>query len=1287
MAAVLESLLREELSVAAAVRWIARSAQSSEDDPGEAAALSSLRPLRKEFVPFLLNFLREQSSRVLPQGPPTPAKAPGSSAALPGRPGGPPRGGRGARSQLFPPTEPSSAAAAEAPSARRGGRRRGLGPARERGGRGPGGLEEGVSGETPPWAGGRRPRSSGSPSSPILVRSDPPNLSNLEEFPPVGSVPPGSAGRTKPSRRINPTPVSEERSLSKPKTCFTSPPINCVPSSQPAVLDTSPWGHGLPPGCRSLQEEREMLRKERSKQLRQSPTPACPTLESGYPHPIRTGNLTAEPADPARVSSRQRLELVALVYSSCIAENLVPNLFLELFFVLQLLTARRMVAAKDSDLESSPGAVDSLESPLFQSVHDCVFFAVQVLEHQFHVLSHLDKGTLKLLAENERLLCFSPALQGRLRAAYEGSVAKVSLEMPPSAQAVSFQPETDNRANFSSDRAFHTFKKQRDVFYEVLREWEDRHEEPGWDFEKGLGSRIRTMMGHLSAAGSHSHFVRLFQKQLLQMCQSPGGAGGTVLGEAPGVLNMLGADKLGRLRRLQERLVAPQSSGGPCPPPTFPGCQGFFRDFILSASSFQFNQHLMDSLSLKIRELNGLALPQPEPSDEDGESDVDWQGERRQFAVVLLSLRLLAKFLGFVAFLPYRGPEPLPTRELQDSILALRSQVPPVLDVRALLQQGLRARRAVLTVPWLVEFLSLADHIVPMLDYYRSIFTLLLHLHRSLVLSKESEGEMCFLNKLLLLAVLGWLFQIPTVPEDLFFLEEGQLDAFEVDTVASEHGLDSMPVVDQHLLYTCCPYIGELRKLLASWVSGSSGRSGGFVRKITPTTTTSLGARPPRTTQGLQAQLAQAFFHNQPPSLRRTVEFVAERIGSNCVKHIKATLVADLVRQAESLLQEQLVTQGQEGGDPAQLLEILCSQLCPHGAQALTQGREFCQKKSPGAVRALLPEETPAAVLSSAENIAVGLATEKACAWLSANITALIRREVKAAVSRTLRAQGPEPAARGERRGCSRACEHHAPLPSHLISEIKDVLSLAVGPRDPDEGVSPEHLEQLLGQLGQTLRCRQFLCPPAEQHLAKCSVELASLLGMAPFYHITLLPDPPVLRVGYKQERKRSFLLLFLPGAGHVTLPPFLKAWLSSLPTVADQIPVLGPPAQHRLERGQARRLLLLLLSLWKDDFQVPVPLQLLLSPRNVGLLADTRPREWDLLLFLLRELVEKGLMGRMEIEVCLGSLHEAQWPGDFSEELATLFSLFLAEPHVPEPQLRACELVQPNRGTVLAQS
>lgn len=31
----------------------------------------------------------------------------------------------------------------------------------------------------------------------------------------------------------------------------------------------------------------------------------------------------------------------------------------------------------------------------------------------------------------------------------------------------------------------------RDIFYELLRDWEDFHKEPGWEFEAALGSRIR----------------------------------------------------------------------------------------------------------------------------------------------------------------------------------------------------------------------------------------------------------------------------------------------------------------------------------------------------------------------------------------------------------------------------------------------------------------------------------------------------------------------------------------------------------------------------------------------------------------------------------------------------------------------------------------------------------------------------------------------------------------------------------------------------------------------------
>lgn len=81
-----------------------------------------------------------------------------------------------------------------------------------------------------------------------------------------------------------------------------------------------------------------------------------------------------------------------------------------------------------------------------------------------------------------------------------------------------------------------------------------------------------------------TNFPPYYSFCLLQMCKGPVG-GGASWGDTPDqdVLNMLGSDNLSRLKRLQERFVVPQSIRGPCPPPSFPGCQQFFRDFILSA--------------------------------------------------------------------------------------------------------------------------------------------------------------------------------------------------------------------------------------------------------------------------------------------------------------------------------------------------------------------------------------------------------------------------------------------------------------------------------------------------------------------------------------------------------------------------------------------------------------------------------------------------------------------------------------------------------------------------------
>uniref|UniRef100_A0A8C0HCT7 Codanin-1 C-terminal domain-containing protein n=1 Tax=Chelonoidis abingdonii TaxID=106734 RepID=A0A8C0HCT7_CHEAB len=1151
-------------------------------------------------------------SQILTNGPSTPAKTPNSK-VLRKRRAGNSAGSCSSRMQLFSQMTPASSYTPDANvlPVRRG-RRKGNNSANAAGqqvardiGRSLTEEEDG-KGDSASLSGGRRKRSEVGPTS----ANSPPdqlNLNNLEEFPPMSAAS-GLTNKSKPSRRINPTPVSSERSHSKPKMCFTSTPVSQSPAARfPSGTSLETFaaiqkGNVTSITGSSLQEEREMLKKERYSMNRGGnisagihTSPFIRTL------PIRS--LTC--ADLSKVSCKKQLELLAQLYSTCIAENLVPNIFLELFFVLQLLTSKGTTSSEDgeNDLEFNQECKDAVERQHFQNVHNCVYFAVQVLDCQFEIISYLERGTLKLLAENERIASFSPGLHARLMKAYESSTAKVSLLLPSSVQSVSFQPETDNRSNFPSDRAFHIFKKQRDIFYELLREWEDNHEKPGWDFERVLGNRIRAMMNHLTAACNHSHFARLFQKQLIQMCKGPIG-GGTSWGDTPDqdVLNMLGSDNLSRLKRLQERFVVPQSIRGPCPPPTFPGCQQFFRDFILSAGSYQFNQHLMDSLCLKILELDGLTLVEHEPSD--GEADMDEQDEKKRFTAALMTLRLLAKFLGFLVFLPYQTVEP-PSRDLQESAVTLRNQTLPVLDVLKLLRQSVLNRRTILTVPWIVEFLSLVDHFAPFLDYYGRVFSLLLQLYRCLVLSEDKE--MSFLNKLLILAVLGWLFQL------LFsaIAESGSVNF-------SMHVWLCYPLSGLYmwgLLFT--PdflFTGELRKLLASFVAGSGAKNGGFIRKITPTAAESLTAKPSVTQQKLQVELEQAFFHNQPPSLRRTVEFVAERVGSNCVKHIKATLVAELVKRAEVMLQDKVK---EEDANHSKLLDEVCAQLYEEGAQALHKGRD-------------------------AEDIAVGLATEKACTWLSTNITALIKREVRTTFNRMLRVQGPSLSSedtQGERKGCPPNCQHHAPFPSQIINEIKDVLCIAVGPRDEDEGVLYVQLECLLKRLSQTLQCRKFMCPTSEQQLARCTVELASLL-------------------------------------------------------VSDRVPIqdLKPQTQKKPERQRGRKnavngLLKSLLSVWKEDFWTPVPVQLMFSRKNVGYIAEVEQREWDLFLFMLHGLVDHGLMGNAEIESCLHSLQELLWSSDFLEELEAISRIFISEYHVAEPRTRPCELVRQPRGTVAAQS
>ncbi|XP_055016299.1 codanin-1 isoform X2 [Boleophthalmus pectinirostris] len=1281
MAALLESVLLNKVGINVVLDWL----KNNEEGDKLPIIYNDVAVHKQEFIPFLLNFLREQSSQALTHGPATPAKTPSrsrppvQSQSFTERRGARSAGGGGSRNasrvQLFSPalsispggdtdamgqsgshclsgvsdfSSPSfttgwSPASRPSGSERRPPQRMSLGDfmvspsehqhspnlqsqkARKRSGgiaagQGRYGRGGGVgqSDDTGRWdSGGRRSgRGGAGGGSHARIHVSPPTVGqlnfNLDDFPPIGSSPVSPA--SKPSRRINPTPVSAERPQSKPKTCFTSTPFSKT-SSSPTEAPERSMAAGSP---LSLQEERELLKREKTKRAQLVPAPLSldpitPTksgLRNGSGSKVTPELQTPNP-EPSKVTYSTELDLLAELYCTCISENLVPNIFLELFFVVQLLTSRSTHNHDDEQDSLCAMNTDILERCYLKQVHNCVYFAVKVLEIQFNLVVHLDKCTLRLLAENERVASFSLDLRDRLTQAQDKSTAKLSPSVSTFIHSVPFEPATDNRSNFGSDKAFHTFKKQRDMFYEILREWEDFHKEPGWSFEAALGNRIRGMMNQLNSAGTHSHFARLFLKQLIQMCKGP--RGNCSSGDTPDadLLGMLGADSLGRLKRLAERLVQPQTVSGPCSPPSFPGHQEFFRDFLQTASCCQLNQHLQDSLCQQLLQLDEVSILSPpvssevEEEEEEEEGDMEQQDEKQRFSSVLLLARLLAKFLGFIAFLPYQISEK-PSREIQETAIALRSKSVPALDVYALLSNSIRRKRTILTVPWLVEFLSMLDFVGPLLLCFRKVLGTLLLLYRRMLLGKS--GEVCYLNKLLLVSVLGWLFQIPVIPEDIFFTNEFTEVAHLDSSSPSAQGLDCIPLVNHQLLYTCCPFLGEFRKLLAAFVSGSTAKSGGIIRKITPTSAEPRNtAIAHRSQQKLLLDLEQAFFHNQPPSLRRTVEFVAERVGSNAVKHMKATLVRELVERGERMLKDGLQS---PNSSASKLNDSICAQLCEAGLEALERATRFCSEKSPEAIRILLPEETSPAVFATSESITKRLATEKACSWLAANITALIRREWKSKYDRVVKAlssdsgdvdsaaddlvsQGklmtPKRKQANERMAtCPPHCTHNVSLPSDVMIEIKEWLSIAVGPRTDAELPTSPQLLTLLNKVGETLGCKKFSTAVSEQMLLNSTVVLACKLGLSPCAvssELPVLPAPLDSGPG--------------PGSGS------------------------EPPVRALLER---------LGELWAQDGCSSAPHHLLFSPLTVSTVLQASDTQWNNYLFLVQNLVDRGILSEEEV-------------------------------------------------------
>lgn len=675
-----------------------------------------------------------------------------------------------------------------------------------------------------------------------------------------------------------------------------------------------------------------------------------PTKQISRPDFDRADSFTdfIEP-DPSKVNFASTLSQLASLYSFFIDRHLVPNVLVELYLLLELLTL------KARDEEEIHG--------FFSSVHNGVFFAVEVLKHQVGLLQYTDALTLKYLLANPRLDSFCPELKKKLNAFLVG-IGKQQLKQASGVnqqlQSVRFQTETDAKENFPTMLTFQDFREQRDLFYDILRDWQHQvnssENSSSHDIFLPRVSKLLCLQTH---PVNMLHFAKLFQSQLL--CMSIAELNSPDLNAANSVAESEMLNKLRSLdpmkwRKLQARIFMPSRFGGPCPLPDFPGCQEFFRDFIRSCGGHHmFLTHLKSTFVSAIIDLNERTAAENQFQSPSGMSETQYsltpEGTVPSDEIYnsILSLRILAKFLGFIESFAFQYPPDSFSDKLLEPNLKYRQKEVPCIDLISQLKKSQKEGNLVITIPWIIEYCSVLDSNTVKLPYYQQLFARLLAIYRndltqqvetvkkvqrseSINTTTDEEGDDSAMlsrqpinafNAFFLTIHMGWFFEGTLFPRELF-IQKSYVGKQQTETKKEFRvGLDSSPCLTPNILYTCCPYVNELKVILSQFETGfkahrtqvtEHSRSGSETRdkrlySANVSRPSKVRARNPsevtreKTSSELQAELEENFFHNQSNSVKKCVEIVAELVASKITRIIAKDLITGEVSKVTKELQ------------------------------------------------------------------------------------------------------------------------------------------------------------------------------------------------------------------------------------------------------------------------------------------------------------------------------------------------------------------------------------------------
>lgn len=885
-------------------------------------------------------------------------------------------------------------------------------------------------------------------------------------------------------------------------------------------------------------------------------TPVKPKFFNNESPDMPTDSSTpVKPSPPAnhdaisvtKVTKIRQLDSFANLYKALLLENVVTNLAVEIYFLMDLITILK--TTKELDPVSEEDTSDDQKS-VFLSPHNVVYFAMKTLSQLKDIVFMFDKSLLRMLAENSRVESFLPKFSAYLSDCLkrdhfeqENSFIDQSSHCIDLTPGVPFQPEVDDRSNFPCDKSFHAFKKIRDSFYELLREWQDSHASAGWTMGDAMGSKIvglvRSSHQHLS---TRVHFSRLFKAQLVLMCavnKSPSTAlNGGDTEEEVAFLSKMKKSNPEKHSRLLERFTKQAIHLGPSPPPSFSGIHEFFHDFILIADCCSFNQHLSDVFKLEILDLSNSLVDVDEEKDFESEANVSnanpgLKSEMvERYTDVYQKLNVMAKFFGFVTFFAYLSNVKLPPA-IQADFFQLRahSGLDNTLSlISKQLEVSFQAGKLILDIPWIVAFMAQIDHISLAFPAAKEVISRLSALQRELRFAND-RIQLPVNNRLLIILKIGWLFDtLQHLDGDLLQNISGPSPAIEFS------GLDCVPVVQEKLFQSSFSFLNEIKLKFCEFSAGSNKRQGGGaanLRKITPlcmsssSKDASFKAAPnlkENAERSLHQSIRSGFFSLHPASLKKSAEFVAERISSKSIKRLKNFAKTSLLRNSKGGLKEKL-SAGANGLISSQNHANWIRQEAIDSVEKLQAEhklctRDFCTVEIQALLPSLLSPEMDERVVAFAVTIAVQMAEEKVANWIATYLDyKFFEKELtsewdKAGKAVSMAALNPAPEAKevvvaAPVRENLVEKNQTFPSPSKVLIRLKEVFQALIlnNPQDGDR-TEEAAIRECLDEAFEMISYRDDIHSMVLKNVAKTSCELVLFYSSR---HEVSLPSQSVI--------------------------------------------------------------------------------------------------------------------------------------------------------------------------------